>query len=205
LNGAIDDHATGVYSVIRRSRGAVSGGLYAAPPILNLAIMDVDVDYIADTIEVPGHGLVSGAGPVYPTTDGALPGGIPASPTPLWLAVVDADTLALATSRDAAVLGAPIVDILDQGTGTLTLASSFPVQASIQPSDGAVLKDLAEGQRVEDVLLVLTREQLYVGRGYYEADLIEIEGERYRVDRCEHWNHWGETHHESLVVRVPIP
>jgi hypothetical protein len=205
LNIAIDYHSTGTYNVIRRARGPVSGGVYAQPPIISLAVLASNVDYIGDTLIVPGHGLSSGAGPVYASTDDALPGGISASPVPLWIARVDDDRIALAADRAAARLGAPIVDIADRGTGTLSLGSRFAVRASVQPTDGHELRDLVEGQRVENTYLVLTREQLHNGEGDWEPDLLEIDDETYRVDKCQRWVHWGERHYESIVSRVDVP
>jgi hypothetical protein len=204
LNAAIDIHATGVYSVIRRSRGIVSGANYPTPPILALAIAAAQVDYIADTLVIPGHGIPSGAGPVYAGTDGTLPGGIPAK-TPLWIAAIDADRIALATDRASAQVGAPILDITDQGAGTLSLGSRFPIRASVQPTDGHELRDLVEGQRVENTYLVLSRDQLHNGEGDWEPDILEIDGETYRVDVCQRWVHWGERHYESIVSRVDVP
>jgi Pectate lyase superfamily protein len=73
-----------------------------------------------DTITKVAHGMLSGMGPYYLSSDGTLPGGISPSPTKHFAIRVTDDTFKLATSWQDAEAGTGI-DITSQGTGTQKL------------------------------------------------------------------------------------
>jgi hypothetical protein len=67
------------------------------------------------------HGLATGDGPFFVSSDGTLPAGLTAA-TPYWAIVLDATTINLAASHADAVAAVPVpVDITDAGTGTHTM------------------------------------------------------------------------------------
>jgi hypothetical protein len=70
---------------------------------------------------IVGHGLPTGAGPVYTTTDGVLPTGYAAA-TPYYVINEDADHFQLAASRADALANTPIA-LTDTGSGTHTLVT----------------------------------------------------------------------------------
>lgn len=79
-----------------------------------------------DTIMCPGHGMITGRGPLQIITDGALPGGVtPSSGNPLksigyYARVVDANNFKLCTTLANAIANV-VVDITSAGTGTMAL------------------------------------------------------------------------------------
>lgn len=93
------------------------------PNPLVVADLDVDsVDATANTFDVPGHGLVSGDGPLLLATTGTRPAPIAAGQE-VYALVVDADTLKLSASAKDAVHGVAI-DLTDVGTGVHTIVDT---------------------------------------------------------------------------------
>jgi hypothetical protein len=78
------------------------------------------VDHTTDSITLPSHARVTGAGPVRLTTAGVLPTGFSLLLT-YWLIRVNDDIVKLARTRADAVAGMAVA-FSDDGTGVLTLS-----------------------------------------------------------------------------------
>lgn len=66
-------------------------------------------------------------------------------------------------------------------------SSTFPIVADVQPVAGRELKDLPEGMRAEETLVVYTTSELRALSAANEADTIAIDGESYRVMKVQHF------------------
>lgn len=110
-------NATGGGESILYTRGEgtdVSGGPWTASAAV------FTTTNATETVNITGHGLVTGDGPVRLTNSGgALPTGY-ATGTDYWVVNTGANTLQLATSRANALAGT-VVSISDDGTGTHTM------------------------------------------------------------------------------------
>ena len=117
----------------------------ANPLTVDLDVAGVNVG--ASTLDVPDHGLATGAGPVRLTTTGTAPGGL-AIATDYWVIVVDSDTLQLAADFLGAVETPAPITFTDAGTGSHVLASTATTVAA-----GAELTHAVAGTRVTDVVM----------------------------------------------------
>ena len=85
----------------------------------------------SDIVTIAAHGLATGDGPFFVSSDTTLPAGLTAD-TPYWVVVLSASTFNLAASHANAVAAVPVVvDITDAGTGTHTMASAPAVDATL--------------------------------------------------------------------------
>lgn len=120
--------------------------------------------------------------------------------------------------------------IADNSTGTYTVTrttggthvkghwvdgsdSTFSIDASVQPV-GEEVKDLPEGQTMDNVRVIYTATELTGRRpgvpatppaddtGRRDADRITIDGDIYRVYKVEKWDHWGETHYRAWASKL---
>lgn len=193
LRDNVSTYQTGIYPVTRTPRGAVTLGQYIPIPPIDLDVTTVvpyDSLFPATTnlLNIPAHGLATGAGPVWLTTTLApFPTGLPSDGlTPSWVIVVDDDNIRLASTKALALADTPLV-ITDAGAGTLHVSSTFQLPASVRPLDGEDLHDLAEGQRTEHVQQVFSLWLLAGEDDVYEADVITIEGKRHRVCKLTYY------------------
>lgn len=115
----------------------------ANPLSVDLDVAGVDVG--ASTLDVPDHGLATGAGPVRLTTTGTAPGGL-AIATDYWVIVVDSDTLQLAADFLGAVETPAPITFTDAGTGSHALASTDATVAA-----GAEITRTVQGTRAANV------------------------------------------------------
>lgn len=95
-------------------------GQYDQQALLTFASSAVDTT--TETVAFPGHGLVTGYGPVMVTNPSAVPTGLTAS-QPYWFIAVDANHFAFATSKANALAGTK-VNLTAQGSGTNTLSNT---------------------------------------------------------------------------------
>lgn len=65
--------------------------------------------------------------------------------------------------------------------------STVTIRASIQPLKGEELERFSQGDKVRDVVLVLTSTPLFTNRGDDQADRIEYGGALYEVVQLEDW------------------
>ena len=65
--------------------------------------------------------------------------------------------------------------------------STFLITAGVQPVTGRVLRDLPEGRRAEETLVLYTTTQLIALDPADESDTIAIDGESWRVFKVEHF------------------
>ena len=87
--------------------------------------VDVTVSSISgSTLTSAAHGMVTGDGPIYPSSTVTLP--IPlVTTTPYWAVVIDANTFQLATSFANAMATSPVtVTLSSAGSGVLSFAST---------------------------------------------------------------------------------
>jgi hypothetical protein len=101
------------------------------------AFASTAVNTSTDAINVTGHGLVTGQGPLWvDNVGGALPTGLVAA-TPYWAIAVDADHFKLASTL-ANAMGGTAVNITAQGSGTDHVTKGVAVYdngALLGPSD----------------------------------------------------------------------
>jgi hypothetical protein len=83
-------------------------------------------------------------------------------------------------------------------------SSTFPIVASVQPVMEE-LQDLPEGTHADDVRILWTATELRPGTNATDPDHIEILGIDYRVEKCQRWDHWGETHYVVTCVKTTVP
>jgi len=89
--------------------------------VLTFADSTFTTTFAANTLTDTGHGLRTGAGPVYlSNAGGALPAGLSAD-TPYWIIFVDVNTMQLAASLEDA-MQENAVSFTDDGTGTHTMS-----------------------------------------------------------------------------------
>lgn len=200
LRDNVSLYQTGVYAVTRTPRQPlVNGQRVPVPPIdMDVAtVVPFDSMFPATTnlLNIPAHGLLTGAGPVWLTTTLApFPTGLPIDGlTPSWVIVVDVDDVRLASTKANALADTALV-IADAGAGDLHVSSTFQLPASVRPLDGEELEDLAEGQREEYIRKVYALHELVGENETYEADVIVLDdGKRYRVTKLTYYvrnNFW---------------
>jgi len=87
--------------------------------------------------------------------------------------------------------------------------STFLIEASIQPLSGRDLQLLSEAQHGEEVRRVYTKTELRTVTDGVVPDLLDIDGEAWRVIRFERWEAFGAgaggDHYLGFVARVPTP
>ena len=193
LRDNITLYQTGVYAVTRMPRQPLVHGQHVEVPPIDLDVTMVvpfDVLFPATTnlLNIPAHGLDTGAGPIWLTTTLApFPTGLPSDGlTPSWVNVVDADNIRLASSKELALADTALV-IADAGAGVLHISSTFMLPASVRPMEGDDLDDLIEGQRSDHVQKVYSLVPLNNEDSVYEADIIVIEGKRHRVTKLTYY------------------
>jgi hypothetical protein len=86
---------------------------------------DFTTAFGTDLVTIAAHGLATGDGPFQLTTTTTLPDGLSLA-TDYWVIVVSASTFQFASSYADAIAGTEI-DIIDDGTGTHTMANSASV------------------------------------------------------------------------------
>jgi hypothetical protein len=82
--------------------------------------------------------------------------------------------------------------------------STFSIAASVQPLSGRALKDLPEGARADDYRWVYTDSELRTEQAGVDPDVVEIEGEDYRVEKVEHFLVLSG-HYRATVFRLDVP
>lgn len=87
---------------------------------------------------------------------------------------------------------------LVQGRPTDGAVTTYQLVASVQPFDGS-LKDLEEGQVVENAKSIFAYPvdpaiEPHSRAAGIEPDVIDIDGDDYRIEKCLKWDHWGERH-----------
>lgn len=69
---------------------------------------------------------------------------------------------------------------------------------------GDVLHRLAEGQRVEGSLSIVTKFQLLDGRAGLSADIVQWKSNRYTVTKVLDYEHFGSGFVEAIVELIPL-
>ena len=213
LRGAIASLSTGTYVVTRHAAGTYTDGIYTSGPTALVVADDVveAVDTDEDTLTLTAHTLVTGDGPLQLTTDDTLPSGL-ALVTDYWVVRISADEIALATSVPNALAIPPVVvDLADAGVGTHTLVdtlttqrlnrSTFSIVASVQPVSGRDMQDMPAERRGDEMRLVITETELRTIRPGNDPDVIDLDGENWRVMKVERWQSFGSVHYEAFVAR----
>lgn len=192
--------STGIYVVRRRSKVEYDNDGYLTRP----ALLDHDattIDSITDEITIVDHGATTGVGPVWVTTDDTLP--VPLDDRMYWIIRVDDDTIRLATSA-ANALANVSVDLIDEGLGSLHVASHFLMNADIQAEGGRTLDDAPEAQVTAETRTCFTSVKLYTREPGFEPDVVLIDGEEWRVDKVEHFPVISG-HYRAKLVRMDPP
>lgn len=195
---------TGLYRVWRRREGEYGEftGKYTRPGETSLVISLVTP--ATDTLESAApHELQTGAGPLWVTVVSGT------APAPLtdeeeyWFIRVDDNEFKLALSQaDAMALTA--VDLTDAGAGTLLVHSYFVISAAIYPEGGRTIDDAPETQGSDEARTCYTDSKLYTREPGYEPDQIEIDGERWRIDKVEYFGVISD-HYRYRLVRLEAP
>lgn len=210
ISDNISTFQTGVYRVTREPLRAIVNGLPVVTPPFSSSIGSItpyDSAHPSTTnlITITAHGLTTGYGPVWISTDPTNPNAAqPGGTDPLvasWVIAVDANDLRLAASKADALSATPI-QITDAGVGALTLSTSFMMAASVRPVQGSLLKDLPEGQSVEDSSVVFTLLPLYTKTPDYEPDVVTIDGYDERITKVAFYRISGfyRAYSERLAV-----
>lgn len=200
LSDTVDAFRTGTYRVDRRPTGTMSYGQYSSDPGFDADA--VSVDDLTSQIELPGHGLVTGYGELWLSTDDTLPPPLVAG-VPYWVIAIDDDHIQLAETRAAALDLDPIL-LTDIGAGSLHLSTSFDLDASVQPVEGKNLEDMPEGQRADESRLIFTRQELRTRTPANDPDVITIDGDRYRVTKVSKFSIIAD-HYRCYAERLEVP
>lgn len=211
LPSVIQYFSTGTYAVHRYGEGEWVQGRWIQGPTA-LSYVDRAFTALASTnqLEIAGHGLVTGDGPLRPIA-GPLPGGLVAG-TDYWVVVSDADHLQLSSSLDFAMSISPtVIDLSSDGSGTLedvpgqTVRQNREVIAmdlSVQPMTEEITEDLPEGVSTSDTRQIWSLSELRAPRkpgsaDGFGADRIVIDGEFFRVWKVGYYGilsqHWKAT------------
>lgn len=192
---------TGDYKVIRRGKAEYTDeGRYIAAADVDLDV--TSVNFALDRLSIPAHGLETGAGPLWVSTDDTLPAGLDSS-LMYWVIKVDANTLRLATSKANAEDGIA-VNFTDAGVGQLHLASYFYLSAAIYPSGGRFLSDEPEAQSTDESRTCFTSTRLFTREPGFDPDIVVIDGEEWRVDRVEYFGVIS-SHYRATLIRTEAP
>jgi len=87
------------------------------------------------------------------------------------------------------------------GRYTAGAASTFSIEASVQPVTGRDLQAMPEGQRAEETKVVYTTTELRTRTPAGEPDTIAIDSETWAVTKVERWDAFGDTHYRAYVAR----
>ncbi len=95
----------------------------------------------------------------------------------------------------------------EKGHYTPGSETTFDIVASVQPTDGAELHDLAEGQRTDEVRVIYTVTELRTRTPAGEPDRIELEGSEdpWIVIKVQRFDAFGGTHYRAWAARVEHP
>lgn len=121
------------------------------------------------------------------------------------------DAIASLSTADTETAGAYTVTRTAEGTATLGRytvggASTFTIDAVVQPLDARSMTPLPSGVRSEDVRLLHTATALRTRDNAGEADRVSIGGETFAVWKVDGpWTLGGETHYEVHVARRGQP
>lgn len=200
LTSVIGFYSTGTYKVFR-----TDGGDYVSGHLVRPTAIDADVstvDFTANTLRIVAHGLSTGFGPYYLTTSGSLPAPL-STLTPYWVIKVDADKIKLADSKIHAI-ATTAIDLTDAGSGTHHLSNYFLTDLSVQPGGGSGLKDVPEGQHTENIYTAWSLVELKGREPGYEPDVVEVDGELYRVQSVDFFGIIS-THWKATLERMTTP
>jgi hypothetical protein len=82
---------------------------------------------------------------------------------------------------------------------------TLEVVMRLRPATGRELKDLDEGQRADEVKMALSTVELKTRTKDFDADIVKIDGEDWRVDNVKNPQAFGDTHYRCLLVRTARP
>lgn len=199
LEGVVQDFNTGSYRVDRQTAGLVMDGLYSRVAGFDQPV--TLVDFTTDTLEIMAHGLETGYGPVWLHSDD-VPAGLSVT-QPYWVIAASDDLLQLAESAADAVSLIPI-DFTTAGSGSMSLATHFFTNASIHDLEGRELQDLAEARRGQEIKVMFCLTEIKEEQPGYHADVVTIDGERWRVFKVARANVLA-TFWRAYLERLEIP
>ncbi len=222
LRGAIASLTQGgPYLVARIANGTRVKGHWITGPTATTLADDVaeSVDLDANTLSVPAHDYTTGDGPVRFTVSmgGTLPAPL-STGIDYWIVVASADEIQIATSLAHAMAVPPVVVTLtDAGDGTHTIVdtadtltqnrTTFLMAGSVQPETGAELRDLPEGQRVDEIRVIYTLTELRSRHADNEPDRITLEPSEdpWVVIKVQRFDAFGGTHYRAWAARTERP
>lgn len=80
--------------------------------------------------------------------------------------------------------------------------STFSIVASVQPVSGRELRDLPEGERGDETIVIYTVTEVRSGAN---PDEIEVDGSRFVIVKCERWKSFGAQHFRAYAARKDAP
>lgn len=123
-----------------------------------------------------------------------------------------------------ASLGALELEVTRTATGTRSHGryvpgptSSFRIHAGVEPISGRELRDLPEGRRGDEILMLYTEARLVAASPGIDPDVVRYlgadpdaiamlgAGEPWTVIAVKTWSGFGEVHREVKIARAPSP
>lgn len=110
----------------------------------------------------------------------------------------------------------------DLGTGTYTITrtatlprvlgrsppgvtSTFDINLGIEPASGRQLRDLPEGRRGDETIMIFSPVELKTEMPGFEPDQVLYRGELWAVVTSRRWEGFSEVHYEVMAQRAPSP
>lgn len=95
--------------------------------------------------------------------------------------------------------GVPVDGIIPPGT-----PSTFTIDASVQPVDGATLKDMPEGQLADESRVIFTQTELKTRTKTTEPDVIQIDGFNFRITKVQFFTVISN-HYRCYAQKLDVP
>lgn len=92
-----------------------------------------------------------------------------------------------------------------QGRYTPGATSTFSVNMGIEPATGRQLRDLPEGRRGDETIMIFSPVELKTTMPGFEPDQVFYRGEQWAVVTSKLWEGFGEIHYECMAQRAPSP
>lgn len=91
------------------------------------------------------------------------------------------------------------------GRYTSGAVTTFAINLGIEPATGRQLRDLPEGRRGDETIMIYSPVELKTVMPGFEPDQVSYRGEQWAVITSKLWQGFGETHFECLAQRAPSP
>lgn len=110
------------------------------------------------------------------------------------------------------VLGTGTYVVTRTASGTRTLGryspgavTTFSVNLGVEPATGRQLRDLPEGRRGDEALMIFSPVELKTEMPGFEPDQVSYQGEQWAVVTSRRWEGFSEVHYEVMAQRAPSP